>query len=323
MSQSDKKDENSSWILVYHRFLPSNTTLILHVDMGCSNLTNIIVEKPEKEEETARWMTTLFLYFGDTTMASADAATEIIDNVLDSCRQKYGQGAPLLGNSIYLRDASEQPLVVEAMDRELESLLRTTSQMFGDEQALPPLVSRSNLHHVSVKDGSFMVQTTPVLLDGKVFVAKGPASAVTALDDLSEIGNLIYLPTRHPNIIPPPTRLVTLSDKDKRICGYLTPFYKNGNLDRYSAKIRPEGQLSGRTLQKWYKQLVSAVGSLIDANTYHGDIKPDNILVSDSEDLMLIDFTRTFTTMAIASPEVKKGNCSAVPIFGMVNKMAN
>lgn len=323
MSQIDKKDETSSWILVYHRFLPSNTTLILHVDIGCSNLTNIIVEKPEKEEDTARWMTQLFLYFEDKTMASANVATEIIDNVLDSCRQKYGQGAPLLGNSLYLRDASGEPLVIEAMDRALESLLRTTSEMFGDEQALPPLVSRSNLHHVSIKDGSFMVQTTPVLLEGKVFVAKGPASAVTALDDLSEIGNLIYLPTRHPNIIPPPTRLVTLSENDKRICGYLTPFYKNGNLDRYSGKIRTQGQLSGRTLQKWYKQLVSAVGSLIDADTYHGDIKPDNILVSDSEDLILIDFTRTFTTMAIASPEVKEGNCSAVPVFDLVCKVAN
>ena len=63
--------------------------------------------------------------------------------------------------------------------------------------------------------------------------------------------------------------------------------------------------------------------SLIDANTYHGDIKPDNILVSDSEDAILIDVTRTFTTMAIASTEVKEGNCSAALIFDILCKIAN
>lgn len=85
------------------------------------------------------------------------------------------------------------------------------------------------------------------------------------------------------------------------------PLYKHGNLDLYARKKRERDQSFDQTLRTWYKQLVSAVSSLVESNTYHGDIKLDNILISDSNELILIDFTRSSTTMAIASPEVKEG----------------
>lgn len=304
------QDDISSWILVDHLFSHSGNRLVLQVDIQYSNLITIIAEKPDKGEKIADWMTQLFQYFEDKASASADAANHIIESVLESCRQQYDKGSPLFGNSLYLRDVSGQPQVIEAMDPALESLLRTAPELFGIELTLPPLVSRSDLQYAVVEGGSFMAQTKPVLYQGEIYVSKGPASAESARDDLSEVSNLLSLPTRHPNIIPPPTALITLSKDDKRICGYLFPLYKHGNLDLYASRKRTQDQSFDQTLRTWYKQLVSAVKSLVDANTYHGDIKPDNILISDSDELILIDFTRSSTTMAIASPEVKEGKRS-------------
>jgi serine/threonine protein kinase len=130
---------------------------------------------------------------------------------------------------------------------------------------------------------------------------------------VSEISNLLSLPMQHPNIIPPPTALICLSKNDKRICGSLFPLYKNGNLDKYAPMARSSDQSFYQTLRTWFKQLVSAVQCLVDHNTYHGDIKPDNMLISDSNDLILIDLTQTTTTMAIASPEIKDGKHQSRP----------
>jgi len=319
------EDHISPWTLVDHLFSSSGSRLVLQVDIQYSNLTTIVVEKSEKEDDIVDWKTQLFQYFQDTASASAEAANHIIDSVLESCRQRYGKGSPLFGNTLYLRDACGQPQLIETMDPALESLLRTAPEFFGNELTLPPLVSRSDLQYAVVEEGSFMAQTNPVWFQGELYVAKGPASAESAWEDLSEVSNLLSLPTRHPNIIPPPTALITLSKDDKRICGYLFPLYKHGNLDLYARKKRTRDQSFDQTLRAWYKQLVLAVKSLVDFNTYHGDIKPDNILISDSNELILIDFTRSSTTMAIASPEVKesKRRLSTEDILDIIYMTAN
>jgi len=306
-------DDTPSWILVGHQFRHSGSRPVLQVDIQYSNLTTIVVERPEKEDCIADWKTQLFRYFEDRTSPVADAAKRIIDRVLESCRQEYGKGSPLFGNTRYLKDVSGQPRIIEAMDPELEPQLQTAPALFGAELTLPPSVSRSDLQYAVVGDGSFMAQTKPVLFQGETYVAKGPASAESAREDLSEVSNLLSLPTCHPNIVPPPTALITISKEDQRICGYLFPLYKRGNLDNYARKKRKRDPSFDVTVRTWFKQLVSAVKSLIDANTYHGDIKPDNILISDSEELVLIDFTRSSTTMAIASPEVKEGRHYRTP----------
>lgn len=84
-------------------------------------------------------MTQLFRYFQDKESVLAEVANHIIDDVLESCRQQYGKGSPLLGNSLYLKDASGKPQLVEVMDPALESVLRTAPEIFGDEPTLLPL----------------------------------------------------------------------------------------------------------------------------------------------------------------------------------------
>ena len=139
------EDHILTWTLVDHLFSPSSSRLVLQVDITILQLTTIFVEMPEKEDDIADWMTQLFRYFRDKQSVSAEAANHIIDGVLQSCRQQYGKGSPLLGNSLYLRDASGKYQLVEAMDPALKSVLRTAPEIFGDEPTLLPLVSGLSL----------------------------------------------------------------------------------------------------------------------------------------------------------------------------------
>lgn len=73
------------------------------------------------------------------------AANHIVDGVLESRRQRYGKGLPPLGTYLYLRDASGESQLMEAMDHALESVLRTAPEIFGNELTLLPLVARLNV----------------------------------------------------------------------------------------------------------------------------------------------------------------------------------
>jgi len=300
--------EEPSWQLMGHEFDHSTSRLLLQVDILNSNWINLIVERSDTLNDEECWKNQLFNFFENSV--STEMCQDIIHRALESCRQRYRDSLPQFGSSLFLRDICGQTCIIEEMDPELNAALRTAREIFGNQLGLPPLISRTELQVVTLRNGSFMAQTKPVQYRGKIFVAKGPASAERALDDLKEVTNLLSLPSRHPNILPPPAGLVQLSNDDHRICGFLTPFYEKGNVDRYARRMRQEGRLLPAVLRTWFEQLVWAVEFLIGSNTWHGDIKPDNILVSDSEELILIDLSRKYTTMAIASPEVCEGELS-------------
>ncbi|KAK3196981.1 hypothetical protein GRF29_1536g190397 [Pseudopithomyces chartarum] len=301
--------EASTWTLMDYVFDPTRTRLILQVHVQYSNWLEIIVHLPNKKQEapTGSWQSMLLQLVTPTKTSSKDDAHGIIKRILQLCRDRYAQGWPLFGNSIYVIDGAGEPELLEAMESELELALRAAPRLETDGYSIP-LTPRQDMQPAVVEEGSFMPQTKPVWFQGKLCVAKGPASAERAHLDLREVSNLCSLPTRHPNIIPPPLSLLTLSETDKTICGFLFPLYKHGNLDLFALKMCREDSHFSHILRAWYRQLASAVKSLIDADTYHGDIKPDNILVSDANELILIDLARSFTTLSIAGPEVVEGS---------------
>ena len=282
--------------------------LLIQVLVHNSNWINIEVGESDKPGKEIVWKEELFNFFQSAKAVPGRHHPQVVSDILESCHHTFGDSLPRFCNTLYLRDVEGEPRVIEDLDAHLLAALPELDELFR-EGPVPPvtLISRSELQNVILKEGSFMAQTRPILLRNKVFVAKGPRSAEEAKSDLNELVNLHSLPSHHPNILPPPGEIVKVADNDSRICGFLVPYYKNGNVDSYARKLRNDGNLDLETQKSWFRELASALHFLIDAGTWHGDIKPDNILVKENRELVLIDMTRTYTTMAIASPEVRQG----------------
>lgn len=295
----------TSWNLESVHLTHNPHRLVMSIHIQDSTFTTIIVEPTLDPNDLTKYENRLFSGWNHNSDDTVDRERDaIVDQVLQLGQERYGQLLPQFFNSLFVRTGQNGIELVEEMDHLMLAVLKHSGDTFGYELALPPLIPRTALLSQHKQGHFFLPQTRLVEFKGRLFVAKGPAQPERAMSDFAEVKHLITLPHKHPNIIPLPFALITLSEVDLRICGFLVPFYENGNLDCYAQKLRMQSRLTEQLLWKWGSQLVSAVRFLIGAKTWHGDIKPDNILVSNNEDIVLIDFTREFATHVTASPEV-------------------
>jgi hypothetical protein len=229
-----------------------------------------------------------------------------IEKILESCRNTYGYRVPRFPQSIFCTGWNSNDLVIwEQIDPSLLKELRIAPEIFTGVKNLPPLIPATQLTPLLVEGTFFQPNTRLVQYQGTKLVAKGPIYPSRVHEDFLEVRNLLSLSGHCPYMMPPPVALLTVSETDTRLCGFLVQFYRHGNLDLYAQRLRKKHQLSEAKLRRWFQQLVCAVSFLARQGSWHGDIKPDNILVDENENIVLADFTRLFTTSAIASPELQ------------------
>ena len=308
-------EDNVKWALVSAFLQHSPLRVTIQVDTGRSNNINIIIEANDIPEELRR-PESCFVHCTRSSHSHAlqDCRCSFFEGIIQLCQAKYGTCSLKFSHSLYFRRNGDAIDIVEQIDPLLLAVLKDATETFGKVLDLPPCVAISDLECSTINSEFLPPQIRLVRYRNQNFVAKGPVWPCRALEDLSEVKNLLSMGS-HPHILGPPSAIVTLSDCDQRICGFLMPYYGNGNLDCYARGLFARGLLTSSLLLRWTRQLVNAVGFLIDSGTWHGDIKPDNILVSAKEDLVLIDFTRDYATYATASPEVK--GCWVVSIDSM------
>ncbi|KAK7428348.1 hypothetical protein QQZ08_005105 [Neonectria magnoliae] len=269
------------WKLNGH--LLENERLLLQVEVRNSIWVNIVVEQQSActPQSEGSWRTLLFDWFlGRNQQTAPDA--------------KAGETLLLeFGSTLFLAnvDVQGRPTVVEEADAAIIDALPTAEALFGGNQAvLLSIIPKSELRVQAVNGTFFLRQTRPVPYRGKTLVVKGPASAARALDDLREAVNLSAPvgPTASASEPPPAA-------------------------DRSRAALRRRRKDMWLPHPAWFRQLLSATKSFIDSETWHGGIKPDNIVVDSSEAIVLIDMARKYTTTSIASPEVMKGKKDSKP----------
>lgn len=113
----------------------------------------------------------------------------------------------------------------------------------------------------------------------------------------------------HPNILTAPYALVTLvnpATNDRVVCGSLYPFYPKGTLAEQIEKSNSAGTRIPLELKaRWCRQMTDALlHTHYVAKTYHRDIKPGNFLLSDDQDLILIDWEQTDAPVSTVAPEL-------------------
>jgi serine/threonine protein kinase len=237
---------------------------------------------------------------------STSICRETVEMALEKCRRKYGCTVPPFSQTPFLRLEDGDMELWEQIDPLLLSALPQMYQELAKFHHPLRSVPANQLESMIVEGTFFPPNCRLVRVNGTNYVAKGPVYPSRIEADMQELRTLLSLPGHCRYIIPRPDAIVAVSETDSRICGFLSRFYPNGNLDIYAQRLRSRNKLTVDKLCMWFHQLVCAVQFLASHNTWHGDIKPDNILIDDDENVVLTDFARIFATSATASPEVQK-----------------
>ena len=297
--------ESLSWICVSCMLQPQPLRLTLQVKIIDWTFGFIVVEPNSYKTNCAENRLLRLALSHQTNQCEALNASNDVQEVLTSCRELYRHDLPSFPTVLWLRTERKQFQIIEEIDNSILDLLQSSQDLFGQTADAIPKIPGEELTTIARSGCYFLPNTRLVLYQGQEFVAKGQVYASRVQYDFDEVRNLLALSSQHRNIMPKPSGLVVVSETDDRVCGFLTPFLRKGNMDVYAQKLRDSGRLSSAVLCRWFKQLVMAVKFLAEQGTWHGDIKPDNVLIDDEENAVLIDLARTFATSATASPEVK------------------
>jgi hypothetical protein len=168
----------------------------------------------------------------------------------------------------------------------------------------PELVDIHNVQHCRQLSESISVVQVPGPQGSQTMVMKALTSYPKYL--YHELKFLLTLPP-HPNIISRPKHIVT-----KRcgfggkiaVIGFTMIYHPPGTLRDILPFRRIHGTLSVADRLKWATQLTSALIHIRDQSRYYSDLRLDNILLSNTDDLVLVDFEQRGVWCGFASPEL-------------------
>lgn len=132
-------------------------------------------------------------------------------------------------------------------------------------------------------------------LDGEIVVKKIEKSKIVNSTEYYEEAKKLYFST-HSNVVK-----VNYGCSDTDHIYIAMPYYKNGSLK----SILSTKQLTIREIIRYSIQFLSGLHHIHSKGLIHFDVKPDNILISDSNEALLSDFglTKAMNSFGYASPE--------------------
>ncbi|UKZ48157.1 hypothetical protein TrVGV298_002393 [Trichoderma virens] len=160
------------------------------------------------------------------------------------------------------------------------------------------------------KDGGLYVYKG---LSFRLFL-EGEADYKSERDTFYRELEVIYSLPRHPNILLPPSSLVTtgspqsashdVTEKDHVICGALYPFLQRQSLQEIiSQSNENRTRLPLVAKAKWACQISSAMAMVHSSGQYHMDLKPSNMLLNNDDDVVVIDWEQSGASPFFLAPE--------------------
>ncbi|KAJ6787891.1 hypothetical protein PWT90_07821 [Aphanocladium album] len=192
----------------------------------------------------------------------------------------------------------------------LERQMLSTRQLeivWQDEGVeLPPAIDISELHYKAQPHDSVSV----VERDGKTLIFKAIASHTKYL--YHELRHLLLVPP-HPNVIQRPLHLVTKKcgfGSKVAVLGFTLPYHQHGTVRDHIPFLALHSKITHNDEVKWARQLVAALRHLRrTCRTFYSDLRLDNILLSDSFDLIMVDFEQRGVWSEFAAPEINAIEC--------------
>ncbi|GAO18777.1 uncharacterized protein UV8b_02159 [Ustilaginoidea virens] len=191
-----------------------------------------------------------------------------------------------------------------ARTHHLERQLLSVSAMekyWGEDIELPPTVDISDVVYLYQLHDSVCL----VNIRGRTWIFKALTSYTKYL--YHELRQLLLIPP-HPGIVSRPVHLVTKKcsfGNKTAVIGFTLEFHIHGSLRDLIPFMQLHGQVSLADKTRWSLQLASALLHLHDvAHFFYPDLRLDNIVLSESRDVIMVDFEQRGVWCEFAAPEV-------------------
>lgn len=225
---------------------------------------------------------------------------------MEDPRQIYDKVA--FGSRIVLRNmpvniADADIVIANAhfFERQLLSLPILKAHWADEIKIFPPAVGLGELVYLEQLHDSVSL----VRLDGKVSIFKGLTSYSKYL--YHELRQLLRIPP-HPHVMSRPSHLVTKKCSfggKTAVVGLILELHKHGSIRDLVPFLELHSQVSLADKIKWSLQLTSALVHLRTMpGMFYPDLRLDNIVLTESRDLVMVDFEQRGVWCEFAAPEV-------------------
>ena len=174
-------------------------------------------------------------------------------------------------------------------------------QLWGSDFVFPEEIDLYDLQLVKVLHDSVCL----VRIGEKLFIFKALVSGVKYL--YHELRTLCSIEP-HPNIIGRPIHIVRKKSQfgaKKSIIGFTTFYHPRGSLRDIIPQLRIHGRLRPQDQIEWSLQIAYALDHLKSSSkTYYPDLRLDNLVLSDTGDVVMVDFEQRGVWCEFAAPEV-------------------
>ncbi|KAI0896911.1 hypothetical protein F4806DRAFT_413824 [Annulohypoxylon nitens] len=219
--------------------------------------------------------------------------------------EDFYRGVPF-GSRLVLEDMSldvRRVRIKVGLNHDLEhklSPLSRLTELWGPDFPFPQAIDFFDLHVVSVLHDSVCL----VRINDQLCIFKALTSGAKYL--YHELKTLCTIEP-HENIIIRPMHIVTKRcnfGTKRAVAGFTTFYHSKGTLRDVLPLSRAHDQLRRVDQLKWSIQLTKALEHLTRSGTYYPDLRLDNIVLSESFNIVMVDFEQRGVWCEFSAPEV-------------------
>lgn len=217
--------------------------------------------------------------------------------------EKVPFGSKIVLPDLPINIAKVDITIAPAHDLEHQLLPLSALESFwgSDIKRFPPAVDISELVYVSQLHDSVCL----VRIGGRIWVFKALTSYSKYL--YHELRQLLRIPA-HPNVVAKPAHVVTkkcsFGNKTAAV-GFTLEYHRHGSLRDLIPFLQLHDRVTLTDKAKWATQLSSALCHLREnTGMFYPDLRMDNIVLSESGDVVMVDFEQRGVWCEFAAPEV-------------------